>query len=70
MKTEVTENKWGLSIEVIPETTQEVAQLLRFANNAKAEKPSVYFSFSSDSPYLNIHMSKIKESVQKNSISR
>lgn len=64
---EFTENKYGVSLELKPQNIAEAAQLLRFANNAKLVKPSIFLSFS-DSIYCNIHMEKVKETVQKNSI--
>ena len=68
MRFEHHENKWGMSITMHPETPKEVAELLRISKNAKAEKPDIYFSFSTDDPYCNIHISKVKEGVQVNSI--
>lgn len=67
MKIEFIENKWGVRIELRPETIDEAGQLLRFVKNAKAEKPSLYLSFSG-SPVCRLSMSKIKETVQTNSI--
>jgi hypothetical protein len=69
MKFEYWEGVGGLEIKMIPETPKEAAQLLRISKNAKAEKPSLYFSFSGDEPYCNIWLSKVKETVQHNSIS-
>jgi len=67
MKLEVFENKFGLDIQLIPETVEEVSQLVRFALNANAEKPSVYMSFSAN-PNLSIWLRKRKEKAQKTSI--
>lgn len=68
MKVEIYEGPNGLNVNLTPETVEETAKLLRYANNARAEKPSVYFSFSSDKPYLDIWLTKVKESVQSNRI--
>ena len=68
MKLEYQEGKYGLEINLKPETPKEAAQLLRFANNAKAEKPDIWFNFSSDEPNLQITMNKKRPAVQWNSI--
>jgi hypothetical protein len=62
------ENKWGMDINMTPETPKEVAELLRISKNAKAEKPTIYFSFSDDKPTCYISLNKVKENVQINSI--
>lgn len=36
MKIEYFEHQWGLELVMTPETPEEVGQLLRFCNNAKA----------------------------------
>lgn len=69
MKVEVMENDYGLGIEITPETPEEVAQLFRFTNNAKAEKPSVSLYFSSKSPLCSIWLRKINKDKQRNAIS-
>lgn len=68
MKFEFEEHLHGSWITLTPETPKEVAQLLRVAKNTKAQKPDIYFSFSTDIPNLSIGMMKIKESVQVMSI--
>jgi hypothetical protein len=68
MKIEFQEAKWGIDIQLTPETPEETSQLARFALNAKAEKASIYLSFSG-APVCYISMMKVKETVQKNSIS-
>lgn len=68
MKTTITENQYGLEINLQPETLQEVSQLARFAKNGKAEKPSVYLSFSGNNPYMSVWMRKINTKKQDNSI--
>ena len=67
MITEISESEYGLNIEIKPETVEEVAMLLRYAKNAKAEKPDVSFSFYTK-PYLSLWCKKVKKSVQENSI--
>lgn len=69
MKIEFNEYKFGASVHLTPETPAEVAQLARFANNAKAEKPSISLSFSTDIPCCDIYMNKVHPTVQRNSIS-
>ena len=68
MKFEFRENGNGLSLELRPETIEESNKLLRVANNAKAEKPSIYFSFSGDTPVFSLWIRKINEKNQTNSI--
>lgn len=59
MKLEYEENDYGLWITLKPETPDEVAQLARYALNAKLEAPEVYLSFYK-SPELNLSLRKIK----------
>ena len=68
MKFSYNENKWELGIVMTPETPAEFGEMLRIAKNAKAEKPSVYFSFSTDNPCLNISIAKVTEVKQTNFI--
>jgi hypothetical protein len=67
MKATISEHSSGLSITLNPESVKEYSQLLRYAKNAKKEKPSIYLSFRNEA-YLSIWLRKIKASVQKNSI--
>jgi len=71
MKVEFSESEYGANITLTPESIFEVAQLVRFSKNARKEKPDIYMSFSSHEPvpYCSIWMSKVKPSVQVNSIS-
>lgn len=69
MKIEFIENKWGVDFIMTPESPAECAQVLRFANNAAAKKPSIYFTFSTDTPLCYVSLEKRKEIAQKNSIS-
>jgi hypothetical protein len=68
MKLEYSENKWGLSIFLHPETPMEMAQLARAAKNAKAEKPLIYLNFSNDQPYLTLNLTKVDKKKQSNSL--
>lgn len=68
MKFEYTERDGYFEMMLTPENVKEAAQLLRFSNNAKAEKPNVYFSFSSDTPWCSITMSKRTGHKSSNSI--
>jgi hypothetical protein len=68
MKFDYNENKWELGITLIPETPKEFAELLRISRNAKAEKPVIYFSFSTDTPTCSISLAKVVPEKQTNSI--
>jgi len=68
MKLEFTDTKYGNSIELKPETVEEVAKMFRLAKNAKRAPVEIHLSFSSDNPYLNIWIPKVKETVQINSV--
>lgn len=68
MKVEFNEYPGGFDFTVTPETPEEVSKCARAVQNCKAEKPTMYLSFSS-SPQLYISMNKIKEYLQHNSIS-
>lgn len=68
MKLEYNESGYALELILIPETPKETAQILRFTNNARAEKPSIWFSFSGDEPKLEVIMEKKKLGNQINSI--
>lgn len=68
MKITFTENKMYINFELSPETPEEVSQLVRFTQNVKAEKPDVYLSFSG-APCCTLTMMKIREGIQRNSIS-
>jgi hypothetical protein len=68
MKLEYSENRWGLSIFLHPETPAEMAQLARVAKNAKAEKPLIYLNFSTSEHYLSLNINKINETKQSNSL--
>ena len=58
-----------LEIDLDPENLDEVLMLLRYAMNAKMEKPSYYFGISKhDSGRLNIVLKKKAETVQKTCI--
>lgn len=70
MKIEFVEREWGIEFNLTPETVAETAQLFRFANNTKAEKPDVFLSFSSDTPWASITLKKIKVVGQKNTVRR
>lgn len=68
MKFDYNENKWELGITLTPETPKEVAEMLRIAKNAKAVKPTIYFQFNEDAPYLQVSLEKVKEEKQSNSL--
>ncbi len=68
MKFHYHESKWELAITLTPETPKEFAEMLRISRNAKAEKPQIYFSFSTDEPTCNISISKVQVQSQTNSI--
>lgn len=56
------------NIELVPETPEEVAQLLRFTSNSKREVPQVDFRFGSNEPHCTIFFKKLAPSKQLNSI--
>jgi len=67
MKAEFNDWTEGFEITFKPDTKEELLMLMRYANNAKAEKPFVWVSFG-DEPYCYIHLKKISESVQNNTL--
>ncbi len=69
MDVQITEGTSSLELVIKPEQVYEVAQLFRFANNAKAEKPTIHMFFSGDQPELYISLPKFKQGKQVNSIS-
>ncbi len=68
MKFEYAEREGMFELCITPETPKEVSELLRFSNNAKAQKPSVFLSFSSDNIWCSITMFKKKGNKAVNSI--
>ena len=52
MKIEFYQNETMIWFEMKPETVIESNQLLRFAANASAKKPDVYYSFRNIEPVL------------------
>jgi len=68
MITKISENEFGLDITMQPESVEEYLMLLRYAKNAKSEKPSVHLSFANH-PYCYINLRKTKPTVQSNYIS-
>ena len=67
MKVEFDETPFGLHIDVRPESVAEAAILLRYVRNASADKPDVYFNFSS-TVNASIWLKKKKPINQTNSI--
>ena len=67
MKTIINEWEEGFEITFEPETIEETTALMRFANNAKAEKPYVSFNYKSE-PYMYVYMKKISKNKQSNGI--
>lgn len=68
MKITFWESQHGTSIELTPETPEEVGQLFRMVNNSTAEKPQMYLSFGSgdkDAPGANIWIKKLKPKSHK-----
>lgn len=68
MKFDITEGKFGTSIDIIPETAAEMALLARVAVNSKAEKPAIRLYFENDKPSLAVFLRKISPNVQRSSI--
>lgn len=67
MKIDYQEYEDGVSIELIPDTPEEVAQLFRFVNNAKKVKPDISLSFYK-LPTCAIYLKKVARSKQNYSI--
>lgn len=68
MKISFQESQYGTSIELEPETPEEVGQLFRMVNNSLAEKPKMHLSFGAEEknlPYANIWIKKLKPSSNK-----
>ncbi len=70
MKVEFNEWDTGIYIALVPESKNEVLELLRYSNNAKMEKPSIFFSFGTNEPRLSVQLKKIAKSKQENYISK
>ncbi len=68
MKTEIDENEYGMWLTFHPETVEDASMLLRFANNAKLQKPGVFLAFR-DKIWLEVSMLKVRPKVQVNTIS-
>lgn len=68
MKIQFFENKHGIDISLSPETPAEMAQLARYAKNAKKEAPVVDLYFSSDHPNMSIWLKKVDEKKQSNTL--
>jgi hypothetical protein len=60
-------NEWnsgeGVELQLIPETVIEVGQLIRYANSANSERPSVFLSFEKEIK-CDIILRKHKKSIQ------
>jgi hypothetical protein len=69
MKMTFFENENGMSIDMIPETPEEVAMLFRVTNNARAEKPSISLYLSGKEPSCSIWLRKISKEKQINNVS-
>ena len=67
MKVEFLENEYGIYVTLLPENIEEMSSLLRYSKNVAKVKPNVIFSFSRE-PYLQLHLTKYKLSVQENYI--
>ncbi len=68
MKIEFRESENFGEFNLIPETPAEVAQLFRLSKNAVAEKPGIFLSFSSNTPWCVISLRKRKASKQVTSV--
>ncbi len=67
MKFELEERQYGMELMITPESVEDTGKLLRFANNAKSERPEIYMSFSS-SVECYITLKKVSSAKQTNSI--
>lgn len=68
MKLEFWESEYGSEITLKPETTKEMSELLRMANNSKREPAQIVVCFA-DEPTCRIWFKKVKKSSQSNSLS-
>lgn len=65
MKFEFNENRQNTRISLMPETPEETAQLLRFIQSSRAEKPEMQIYFGNDKPKCSLWFRKVKEEMQK-----
>lgn len=68
MKVEFFEGKFGGNINLIPESIEEASQLVRMGLNAKSEPITMRVNFNEKGIDCDIHIDKVKPSVQSNSI--
>lgn len=68
MKAKINEQTGGFAITLEPESMKEMAELLRYANCAKMEKPRVNFCFDYEPCFLYLYLRKIDKSKQRNHI--
>ena len=67
MKFELEERQYGMELILTPESVEDTAKLLRFSNNAKAEKPSIYMAFGNQ-VCCYVTLKKLCPAKQTNSI--
>lgn len=72
MKIDCTETDEWLFINLTPENMLELSKLMRYAQNPKAEPPSVHLSFNNpkEHPVCYISLRKLKTKNQKNYIKK
>ena len=71
MQVKVTDGKFGVNVELVPDTVEDTNLLLRMALNANSEKPTVNYYIpegKEKSPYCRIWLSKRNPKVQKHCI--
>jgi len=69
MKVEFFENEYGSDYQLVPETPEEVAKLVRISMNSKKEKPEISLYLPYDGPpKMNIWIKKLDKKKQTNSI--
>lgn len=68
MKIEFHENEYGSWFDLKPETTEEMAMLMRTINNSLAEKPEMKMWFSKE-PSASFYFKKVKPVAQRNYLS-
>ncbi len=69
MKLKFDESKdFYTQMELVPETPEEVAQLLRFTANSKKQTPEIDFRFNTNEPYCSVFFRKLNPIKQTNSI--
>ncbi len=68
MRVNFFDSDYASEIDLIPESVEEAAFLLRMTSNVKAIKPEIRTNFAGKEINCSLWIKKIQKSVQKNSI--